>query len=301
MFSRPSLAKILPCPALALCALLASCTLAPNGSRPVAQATLGENACGPCAVLNALKFGGFRERATARSIKGFADADRVRTIIEEFGTVPSDVYPERPRYQPSSGMCNRELLGLARDIAAAGGLRTLAGAFLDRASDTPPGVHLGEVFAKLRRSLDAGFPPIVLIRSFAAVEKTNATGYEWSGLAGHWVTVVSLPDKLPAGAVSFTMRVADSETGAIQEAFVCEELVRNFTAAKGDDIRYTWPSVPRPFLAVHMPILPFRTDSVPWYLRTNVVLSYAIFREPGAPMVRANKAFSTSARRWWPE
>ena len=255
----------------------------PTTPEIISQKSIGEQACGVCALLNALKFGGEAERTAAAKIKGSNDEDRVQTIIEVYGHVPSDAYPERSRYREDEGMCDREMLGMVQDFLTQNGLGRIEGGYLDRAKEEPVGTHLRKVHAKLRRSLDLGFPPIVLIRSFAAEPDSKfEAGYSWGGLCGHWVSIVSLPEKLEPDAISFVMQVADSASGRLQECFVHEEQFRNFTAAKGDTRTYTWPTVPRPFLVVTTPGIGLYTAKVPWFLRSNVVLSYGIYRIPPA-------------------
>jgi len=240
-------------------------------------------ACGPCALLNSLNFGGKDERAAAAAIEAEGDIAKVKQIIEDYGRGPSDVYPDRPRYRDKGGMSDLEMLGMVNDFFSDAELGEVEGASLDRLQVLKPGEHLREVHARLRRSLEAGFPPLVIIRSFIVkpVEKPKkgADPFQWWGKTGHWLAVIDLPKKLEPGALSFTMKVADSWTGAPQDCFVHEEQFRNFTAAKGDDRHWTWPAVERPYLLVTMPALPLGTNEAEWYLRTNVVLSYGIFRK----------------------
>ena len=55
------------------------------------------NSCGPCALLNALKFGGAAERAAVAKIPGEDDAARVRSLIAAYGNKPSELHPDRKR------------------------------------------------------------------------------------------------------------------------------------------------------------------------------------------------------------
>jgi len=255
------------------------------GEQPavVPQKTIGPMACGPCALLNALNFGGKDERAAAVDIEAEGNIAKVQKLIEDYGHVPSDVYPDRQRYREKGGMSDLEMLGMVKDFINDAGLKEVEGASLDRLQALKAGEHLREVHARLRRSLDAGFPPLVIIRSFVIkpVEKPKqgADPFEWWGKTGHWLAVIDLPKKLEPGALSFTMKVADSWTGVPQDCFVYEEQFRNFTAAKGDDRKWIWPTVERPYLLVTMPALPLGMQESPWYLRSNVVLSYGIYRK----------------------
>lgn len=249
----------------------------------VSQKRIGEMACGPCSLLNALRFGGKAERAAVAEIEGDDDDARVKTIIEEYGRGPSDIYPDRARYREKGGMADLELLGMVNDFLKDAELRTVAGSPLDRTKEEAPGVHLRQIHQKLRRSLDAGFPPIVILRSFvvksAEKPKKGEDPWVWWGQSGHWMAVVDLPKELEEGELSFLMRVADPWTGKTQQCFIHEEQFRNFTAAKGDDRKWTWPTVPQPYLIATIPSLGLGTKGHTWYLRTNVVLSYGIYRK----------------------
>jgi hypothetical protein len=207
----------------------------------------------------------------------------VKAVIEEYGRKPSDVYPDRPRYREKGGMSDLELLGMVKEVLAEAKLATVEGTALDRTKAEAAGIHLRKVHTLLRRSLDAGFPPIVILRSFVVkpIEKAKKgiDPFEWWGVSGHWVSVLDVPRELEPGALSFVMRVADSWTGTTQQCFIHEEQFRNFTAAKGDDRTWTWPTVPQPYLIATMPVIPLGVKETPWYLRSNIVLSYGIVRK----------------------
>jgi hypothetical protein len=260
-----------------------ACLYADEAPKIVSQKRIGEMACGPCSLLNALKFGGKAERAAVEEIEGDDDDERVKAIIEEYGRGPSDIYPDRPRYRDKGGMADLELLGMVNDFLSDAELPPVVGGPLDRTKEEAPGVHLRQVHRKLRRSLDAGFPPIVILRSFIIKSKEKPKkgedAFVWWGQSGHWMTVVDLPEELEEGDLSFVMRVVDPWTGRTQQCFIHEEQFRNFTAAKGDDRKWVWPTVPQPYLIATMPALALGTKGSPWYLRTNIVLSYGIYRK----------------------
>jgi hypothetical protein len=249
----------------------------------VSQRKIGEMACGPCSLLNALKFGGKAEREAVEDIDGEDDDARVKTLIEEYGRGPSDIYPDRARYREKGGMADLELLGMVNELLRDAELPPVIGRALDRTKVEAPGTHLRQVHKTLRRSLDAGFPPIVILRSFvikpAEKPKKGEDSYVWWGQSGHWVAVVDLPEELEDGELSFVMKVADPWTGRTQQCFIHEEQFRNFTAAKGDDRKWVWPTVPQPYLIATMPALALGTKDSPWFLRTNVVLSFGIYRK----------------------
>jgi hypothetical protein len=192
-------------------------------------------------------------------------------------------YPDRKRCRDKEGMSDIEMLGFINDYLEDAALTKVVGSHFDRTTVETPGSHLRTVHAKLRRSLDAGFPPIVILRWFIAKEvkkpKKGDEKYNWWGMSGHWMAVVDIPRELEPGALSFTMKVADSWTGRRHDCFIHEEQFRNFTAAKGDDRKWVWPEVAQPYLIATLPPLPLGTKDMPWFLRSNVVLSYGIYRK----------------------
>lgn len=284
----PSFAENLKNRCLVLFAALLACTPLRAEQLPlwrpvVSQKEIGTMACGPCALANALRFGGTDERASVAALKGDDDIERVRGLIAAYGRGPSEAYPDRKRYREKEGMSDVEMLGFVNDYLEDAKLPKVVGSHLDRTEEDKPGSHLRAVHAKLRRSLDAGFPPIVILRSFIVKEvakpKKGGDKYNWWGMAGHWVAVVDIPRVLDTGALSFTMKVADSWTGRIHDCFIHEEQFRNFTAAKGDDRKWVWPEIPQPYLIATLPAIPLGTKDVPWFLRSNIVLSYGIHRK----------------------
>ena len=184
-----------------------------------------------------------------------------------------------------------ELLGLEEDyrgfvndcLAEFGTLR-VTGDYMDRKKDEPREKHLRRVHENLRRSLEAGFPPIIDLRSFAA--RPAGKDYLWNGLMGHLVAVVEVQPKLSEDDNGFWFRYADSLTGKV-ETGLAHLATRNFTATRrfsvGKDGSEQWEWVSDyPYLVVSSPTLRLGTDKEPWHDRTNIVLRHAVFVSPGA-------------------
>ena len=252
----------------------------PGETRPavVHQATLGKEACVPCSLFNALNQGGAPERAAARRLAGTNDLERVRTLIAAYGKKPSVSYPGKSRYEGDGKTSCPDMLAMAQDACHACGLRAVEGSYMERARNESGSNHLRRIHALLRQSLDEGFPPVVQLVSFSAVQ-TNKQGYDWrwEPLMGHAVCILEAPRSLGETARGFVFHYADSDTGQVLEGYLCEEKQRSLVAARGDGWRGGGPPV-RPYLFAVVPDLPLDTPQQPWYLRTAVAFTYAVFR-----------------------
>lgn len=261
--------------------ILAAAAAAPAQDPPrrgtvAAQAAIGENACGPCAVYNALQFGERDLAALAGRLPGKSAEEQIRGLIARHGGRPSEEYGDgRPRYSEKEGMGWADVLGLANDALKDGGFKPLEGGYLDRRQGEEPADHVRRVHRALKASLDAGQPPLVSFRSFMA--KQNGAEFLWEGLFGHWVAVVEVQDSLAGHERGFRFGFADSWSGRVEHGYVHAEEARNFTAAKGNLKKWEWVT-DRPFLLVTAPALRLKTQDAPWFARTFITLNYAVVR-----------------------
>lgn len=256
--------------------LLMACSApCPRGS-VVAQKELGENACGPCAFYNGLVLGDASLAEVARRLPGADAPEKIRGLIGTYGRRPSEEYGgKKPRYTEDAGMSWRDLLGLANDVYADHGLPPARGSYLDRSKGEATVDHVLRIHGLLRRSLDAGFPPLVSFRSFEA--RRQGEEFLWHGLFGHWVTVVEVPSSLPQNEKGFRFGYADPYTGRVEYGYVHVDEARNFTSARGNAETWEWVS-DRPFCLVTAPSLRLKTQDAPWFARTLITLNYAVFR-----------------------
>lgn len=258
---------------------LAACASPVDVARPVAsQAALGENACGPCALYNGLLWGDPRLNDVARRLPGPGDLDKIRGLIERYGRRPSEEYEGRKaRYTDDGGTSWRDLLGMTNDLLGDHGLPPVVGGYLDRRKDEPPAAQIHRIHGLLRRSLEAGFPPLVSFRAFEARRSGNE--FLWEGLMGHWVTLVELPRSLPPNEKGFRFGYADPFTGKVEYGYAYADEARNFTAVRGNSEKWEWIT-DRPFPLVTAPSLRLRTQDAPWFARTFITLNFAVYRRP---------------------
>jgi hypothetical protein len=242
------------------------------------QRDVGVNACGPCAVFNALEWGDPGLRKLADSLPGSSPQEKVSHLISTIGKKPSNAYRGDTLYDPDSGMAPSDLVIFTNLILAGSGQKTVTGSFLDLRNSESSTQHVRRVFLLLKNSLDAGFPPIASFRSFVAEDhEIFGGGYEWHAKQNHFVPIVDLPAKLAPGQTGFSFSYLDSETGRIEYAFIYAEKLRPYDAERGDNANWTWLNG-YPFLMAAAPTLDLETSGSQWHDRSIIVLSYAVMR-----------------------
>lgn len=240
----------------------------------VSQTAVGEYACGPCALVNALLRARHPYRQALQSLDGLSTVDQARELASRFGAQPSQVEAGQRMFQRERGITWVDLHAATNHWFEGVGVPPLAGGFLDRRKGEPLSEHMQRVHRLLQRSIEVGMPVVASVRSFAPAPADDG-GHLWHGLVGHYIAITDV-SLLTSGDKGFTIRYVDSETGAEESGYVSFDEARNFTAAKGDWSKWEW-LVDRPFLVVTAPSLRLGTELQPWHLRTVIVLNYALY------------------------
>jgi hypothetical protein len=246
-------------------------------SKAVDQNQHSQNACGPASVLNSLIFGNHHLQTALARLKGSANQDKLAFIIDRYGTVRSEDYQNRPRWNPQSGISPLDLTHLFIDILATGSQTDIQGKFLDRDPDESHLDHLHRVHGYLVHSLQKGVPPIISLRSFAPdYISPDQKKIVWNGLANHYVIITALPRMVHRHQKGFFFDYLDPNGPLQASGYAYIEDRRNFMAAKGNRVHWKWLS-DGPFLLVTAPslnTLGLRTQR--WFWRTIIVFNYAI-------------------------
>jgi hypothetical protein len=233
-------------------------------------------ACGPAALATAFAAsGGAARRTIAEQGDGV-----IAWSIERFGTRPSPTYEGAQRFDPDSGICAEDLIVWSNEWSLEIGAPPRVGVYLDRVPEEPAADFAARVHALLAESLARGVAPVVRLRSFVPSYDPQRGAYLWTGVVGHWVTLVGVPSDLPAGALGFPLEYADPASGAVASGYVHVDDVRPFVAAKGHVRAWEWLD-DSPFLVAHLPEQ--RTlglTAQPWFLRTVVTLDHALVAAP---------------------
>jgi hypothetical protein len=259
----------------------------PQDSKPqpavVSQQALGDMACGPCALYNAFAQGSPELRDLAYRLPGDTPTDRVRSLIQRYGSKASETYRgTRTRFTPVHGLASADGLALANDWLEDYQLARVWGDYLERAKDETGNQHLRRVHALCKGSLAAGLPPVLELRSFAA--RPYGKDYRWDALAGHLVALVEIQPALAEGEKGFSFRFADSLSGRVEFGYLHLEEARSFAATKRFTVsaqgKEQWEWLAGfPYLQVTAPSLRLLTDREPWHARTTITLRYALYRK----------------------
>ncbi len=180
---------------------------APLEAPAVNQLAVSGNACGPAALLNAFRSGNKDWARAFGAVKGTNDRERILTVIRGVGMRPSAHAPGVARWS-RRGVNVADLRDMANETTAGLFLPSLSEEVFFRQSRETPERLLARIHQRFAKSLAKGLPPVLSIRRY--VKRAGRDGTPaWSVIDAHFVTVTSLPRKLPRGALSFPVAYID--------------------------------------------------------------------------------------------
>ncbi len=181
---------------------------APNpGAVPVDQLAVSGNACGPAALLTALRFGDANWQRAATAVAGDTDKARLVSIIRIWGLRPSASLTGRKRWT-RQGVNVDDLCAMANEMTRSQLLPLMKRDALLSLPGESPQKLLARTHDRLETSLRRGLPPIISIRRIARRVDQNKVP-SWVVLQGHYVTVVGIPGKLEKNSVSVPITYLD--------------------------------------------------------------------------------------------
>ena len=250
----------------------------------IGQQTIGNMACGPCALANALAYGDAPSRRAFATLDGATPLDRVETIIRRFGSRPSETYGgKRGRYSPAEGTAYADLPWLANDLMRELSLPEVGSQWLNVRDGENGRAHLRRLHGLFSGALATGLPAVVEVRSFCA-NTAAPKGPQWDGLLTHWMPVVAVePAILTPRATGFVCRFADSASGELIDGYAYAEMYRPFTATHGfklaEDGTKKWDWITGyPYILLQLPDLGLDTQTRVWHERTYVSMNYVVCR-----------------------
>lgn len=183
--------------------------MAPNpGAKTADQRVAAGNACGPAALLNALRFGGPQWQRAAAGIGGRNDRDMIFTLIRERGMRPSRHMNGHPRWN-QGGVNLLDLCDIGNEVIRGHFLPALRCEPLFLKQDESQKRLLQRVHERLGGSLTKGMPPIISLQRYVQRPHGKGGALQWEGLPPHFITLTSLPLHLPKGASSFPVTYID--------------------------------------------------------------------------------------------
>jgi hypothetical protein len=248
----------------------------------------GMKACGPTAVMNALRFSTGKESEIFSQLVGARDAMRLRFLIDRwFGGRDSLVANGTRRYGPH-GCFAPDLLAGFNEMLQEHQQQPVTGHFLDRVWREENGERIPESNAEfvrrvhelLAESLRDGLPPVISLRSFVARKHDGpASTIRWGPARAHYVVVTSVPKKLAAHDFGFRFEYIDPNGGKTGSAWVFAEQHLSFRAFRGSNGVGEWLDG-TPFLLVNAPsIYSVQPKKAEWSERTIVTLDYAVYHD----------------------
>ena len=192
---------------------------APNpGAVAADQLKVAGNACGPAALLNAFRFGNADWQRASDAIAGANDRERMLRIIREAGMRPSRHMTGHARWS-RRGVGVADLCDMGNELVAGKYLPQLSEeVFLLKSGETPAKL-LARVHRRLATSLEKGLPPILSIRRYA-LRQTPGKPAQWIVIDAHFVTLTSIPRKLPKNSDAFPVSYIDPWGGKSLSGFI---------------------------------------------------------------------------------
>ena len=248
----------------------------------------GMKACGPAAVMNAVRFSKGKEVEIFSQLVGARDTMRLRFLIDRwFAGRDSLVAIGTKRYGPH-GCYSPDLLAGFNEMLREHRQQPVAGKFLDRAWSEREGEQVAEsdadyvrrVHELLADSLRDGLPPVISLRSYVARKHQGpSSDIRWGPARAHFVVVTSVPKKLAAHDLGFRFEYVDPNGGKTGSAWVFAEQHLSFRAFRGSNGAGDWLNG-KPFLLVVAPsIVSLQPKKAEWSDRTIVTLDYAVYRD----------------------
>lgn len=247
--------------------------------RPPETETIDQNifsakACGPAAVLNAVKFGA---PEVYQRLLGSDEETRLRYVIDRYFRKASVIRDGARRFHEASGVGHADLAAAMRDLAEEHGLPEVQAGEILRKDDEMEREFVFRVHRLLRGSLRKGVLPIVALRSQVSRQDSETGEWRWEAMADHFVVITSVPDELHEKELGFSFEMIDPAGGYTSTGFIYTERMHEFAAFQGDSDSGRWLGGNR-FLLVTAPRCYTLTDKkkADWQLRVLTALSYFV-------------------------
>ena len=236
------------------------------------------NGCAPATMLNLLRFGDAVYTPALNGIVGSDDGVKMRFLVDRyFRHRPSTIDASRMRWGVH-GIDARDLAAGMNELLADHRIAPLSSTYLDREPEEKDRDHLARVVDLIRRSLDAGTPPVLNLRTYLVkVREENGDQPVWETARSHFVLITAIRGE--PGEIGSELEVIDPWQGRRTTLYLHREANgRSFRALKGSEDAGEWLDG-RPFLQVLAPGVPtLRPANLEWHDRYLAVASHLIGR-----------------------
>ncbi len=153
-------------------------------------------------------YGGEKWRKIISDIPREESREKIRYIVRTYGSRPSTYYKNSKRWNGRSGINAKDLTDVANETSRGRWLPKLShDTFFQKTREKNTDL-LKRVHKNLKHSLKKKFPPIVTLQRYVA-RKSRAGQMNWILIQSHFVSIVSVPEKIPTGDTQFTVRYVD--------------------------------------------------------------------------------------------
>jgi len=165
---------------------------APNlTARALSQLSAHSSACGPVCLMNAFRIGSSKWQNYERKIQGHTDKARIYQLINTYGSKPSTVLENQPRWNKDTGINPADLVQIANELATGLFSPNIKFDTLILGDDTDYQDLLTRAHKKLTRSFKKGLPPILGVTRYVEVKQADGS-LIWQPLKAHYIVLTTL-------------------------------------------------------------------------------------------------------------
>lgn len=247
----------------------------------VRQNMIGENACGPCALINSLRAADKTE--LLNQLGEESDEEKARQFIEQYGNLVSETYGNRrTAYTVENGATDSDMQLMLNTFLKDQGLGPMNGQYVERVEDETNVAYVARIHELISQSLERGFHPLLSVRALAAEFGEDNGRFLWNSKGGHWIAVHEV-GSISKDGLGFTIDFSDSLSGKNLTGYFYHEPYRKSTVPmtftvdeEGNEI-WNWKSSDQ-CMMLNSPGMPLGTARAKWYERTNIAIRYLIFK-----------------------
>jgi len=259
-----------------------SMMVSPRDAQVVKQSDVGKNSCGPCAIVNSFEASG--NKRLLKGLKGKTSIAKAQSFIDSFGGMDSGVYGKlKTAFAEVHGSTDTDLQMMLNAYLKKQRHPPMEGCYLLREQDQGVEDFVTNAQKLIKRSMDAGFHPLLSIRAVAAEYDDEKKKNVWNSKGGHWIAIHDVSDVSRDG-LGFMLHFSDSISGKRLCGYVHLDKGRKarvpmtFTVDEQGKEQWSWVDSDR-CLVIAAPGMPLGTVRAKWYQRTYIALRYLVYEK----------------------
>jgi hypothetical protein len=192
----------------------------------ITQHSGGARACGPTALLYALKYGNSSLRSVYENLEGKDDTEKLKKLVAAFANEPSSVPYHKKRLETDSGMAVQDLFASAKEIFPDFQWEN----FDRRENERDAGKLATRIHESLLHSIKSGIPVVAILVPYLGKYSAEKKLNEWREHNGHYVVITGISEKPEMGA--FELEYLDPDIGKLRRMSLNEETKQGFWARR---------------------------------------------------------------------